>query len=44
MIEVVQYKYADHWPIWVIVKDRAVMQCFLTESEAKQVIEKLTLA
>jgi len=44
MIEVVQYSYADYWPVWVIVKNGVVMQCFLTESTAKQVIEQFALA
>jgi hypothetical protein len=44
MIEVVRFKYANHWPVWAIVKDGVVIQCFETEKAAKQALKKVQLA
>jgi len=36
MLEVVQFKYADHWLIWCLMDGDKVIQCFMTEEQAKE--------
>jgi len=38
-LHIEQRIYAGHWPIWVMVKDGAVIQCFLTEDEAEEAMK-----
>jgi len=41
-LQVVQRKYAGHWPIWCVVDETgAVLLCRETEAEAKQELEAM---
>jgi len=40
-IEVAQFRYADHWPIWCVIKNGKVLCCRKTESEAIDEMESM---
>jgi len=40
-LQVVQRKYADHWPIWCVVDGDTVLLCRETEQDARKELENM---
>jgi hypothetical protein len=42
MIEVREFKYTDHWPVWCVINDEGqVICCRKSESEAQEVMRSI---
>jgi len=40
LMRVQQFKYADHWPIWCLMDRDKMIQCFITEQQAKEAVKQ----